>query len=310
MNTEVLQKIQLGSTYDFQDYIERFNLFYRNYFIKLVNYWKFIDKELEPSVLIEFNQLYNDFLTMQDAFERRVDGSEYDLDFFDFAEYLADIKMSLDIIKNLPKYLKTSSNDIDKFEEPVIEYLVKQGDTLEKISKRFYGDSEYFGYIMDYNNIRYTEVNASDWIGRKIKIPARRIIQKDIEGIIDGLIGDNVLGKDIKSEFTFVSDDIETVEYEDCAMQTVIDFITSIEKGTVPEFPQVGNISKKIIGRGYGAMSLSFLINDYMTLFKLDPTIEVFTVTDVKLQDDALLIDFTFRTINGYEIKNSFPIEL
>lgn len=310
MTKEVLQKIQSGSTFDFEDYIERFNNFYKNYFNELVLFWKTLSKEIEPKVLIEFDELFNEFDIMQDAFEKRVKGNVNDLDFFEFAEYLADIKLSLDLIKNLPKYLKTSSNFVDKFEEPVIEYLIRQGDTLESISKKFYGSSEFFGFIMDYNDIRYTEVNDSSWIGRKIKIPAKRIIQRDIDGILDGLIGNNVLGKDIKSIFSFVDDDIQTVEYEDCVIQTVEDILTKMEKGSIPEFPQVGNVTKNIIGKGFGGLSLSFIVNDYEALFKLEPTIEYFSVTNIELLDDALLIDFSFKTINGYETKTTLPINI
>lgn len=299
----ILKKVG-NNLYDFSAYLNRYKNFYLNSFPILVDYWKGKDISVDPNILVEFDYLYHEYYNMIFAFQKKAKGKDIDLDYFEFVEYLNEIKNHIDYIKNLPRYLKTSINFVDIFEQPVIDYLVKEGDTLESISKMFYGDSENFGKIMDYNNLEYYDVNAIDWVGRKIKIPAHRIIKKDIPGIIDGLIGLNVLGKDINSNFSFstIADengnyDIENLEYEDCFEKAVKDILENIPKGSVPEFPYLGNNIKEIIGQNLGALSYSMIINSLIIAMKTEPTLSSVSVTDLKIIDDSMRIDFTFKSV-------------
>ena len=241
---------------------------------------------------------------MISVFQKKCKSKDIDLDYFELIEYFDEIKNHLDYIKNLPQYLKTSTNFVDVFEQPVSEYLIKDGDTLESIARIFFGDPEKYDIIMDYNNLDYYDVNSDTWIGRRIKIPTDRIITKDIPGIIDGLVGLNVLGKDINSTFAFTQEqdingnfDIKTLEYEECFMQAISDLISKISKGTVPEFPSLGNNTLEIIGENLGALSYSMIINDLITTLRQEPTLNTVQITDVKLQDDAILIDFSFKSV-------------
>lgn len=299
----VLEK--LGTNiYDFRSYLNKFKKFYEEDFIKLEDYWKGKTNIIDPNVLINFDYLYNEYFNLIFAFQRKTKG-EIDLDFFELAEFFSDLKSHLDYIKNLPKYLKTSVNFVDVFEQPMIEYIVKDGDTLENIANKFYGDQEKFHLIMDYNNFDYYDVNTEGWIGRKIKIPAMRVLEKNILGIFDGLIGQNVLGKDIKSEFNFNSVDnenfdIQTVEFEECFQQGIMDIISEIEKGTVPEFPNIGNNIKTILGQNLGNLSYSMIINDLLISLKQEPTLKEVKITSLKIVEDKLEIEFSFiNVLNG-----------
>lgn len=49
----------------------------------------------------------------------------------------------------------------------VIEYVVKPGDFMRKISKDFYGTEEYYNVIVEYNNLTGTELT----VGQKLYIP-------------------------------------------------------------------------------------------------------------------------------------------
>ena len=111
------------TSYDFESYITRIQTFWNDDFNKLVSYWKNNSSVLEPQVLFNFQNLYNEYEVVISSFQKASSGEDYNIEYFDFVEYLSDIKMMLDSIKNLPKFLKTSSNFIDVFEEPVIEYF-------------------------------------------------------------------------------------------------------------------------------------------------------------------------------------------
>lgn len=302
---------KLGTNlYDFGSYLNRFKNFYENDFPKIEDYWKGKTNVIDPNILVNFDYLYNEYYNLIFAFQKKSKGV-IDLDFFELAEFFADLKSHLDYIKNLPKYLKTSTNFVDVFEQPMIEYFVKEGDTLESIATKFYGDPEKFTLIMDNNNFDYYDVNSSGWVGSKIKIPAIRILEKNILGIFDGLIGLNVLGKDMKSNFAFTTienseNDIETVEYEDCFMQGISDILNNTEKGTVPEFPNVGNNVKSILGQSLGNLSYSMIINDLLISLKQEPTLKEAKVTALRIIEDKLEIDFTFVDISNGNFNSTY----
>ncbi len=306
---DILDKMQKGMSYDIISYITRFNNFYNSSFNTLVSYWKSTNGTIDPSIITEFEYLYNSYNNVINAFQQKTNAGVNDLDYFDFAEYLADIKQALGIIKNLPKYLKTSTNYVDVFQDPVINYFVNEGDTLESIAQKFYGDSEMFGLIMDYNGLSYTDVNSSTWIGLLIYIPAKRTLVSNVEGIIDGLIGLNVLGRDINSTFAIVNNDIATVDFEDCFMQSVNNLVANIPLNSIPEYPNIGSISSKIIGSDLGSLSLPMVINEITSNMRLDSTISSFTVNNIVIQDDAMLIYYSVKSILGTQFSDVTPLK-
>jgi len=297
------------TSYDFESYITRIQTFWNDDFNKLVSYWKNNSSVLEPQVLFNFQNLYNEYEVVISSFQKASSGEDYNIEYFDFVEYLSDIKMMLDSIKNLPKFLKTSSNFIDVFEEPVIEYFVSQGDTIESIAKKYYGDQEQFGFILDYNNLMYFDVNDSSWVGTKIKIPFRRTLKKDVKTVVDGLIGDDILGKDLDSSFVFSSNDLVTVSGESCLKKSVENLL-SLEKGSIPENTNIGLMSKNIIGQGLGNLSYIMIVNDFENLMMNEETIDFTKIINIEFNEDSLNIDFSFTAINGKEYLEALPIKI
>lgn len=285
--------------YNFSGYLLRYKNFCLEKLPKLVEYWKGNSSMIESDIIIEFNYLYQEYDNMIFAYELKLNSKTVDLDFFEISEFLGNIKMFLDYIKNLPKYLKTSINFVDIFEQPVVDYFVKQGDTLESIAKEFYDDPEFYEYIMDYNGLNYYDVDSATWIGKKIKIPAKRIITKDVYGIVDGLVGKNVLGKDIDSSFHFDSEDIAVLIEEECFKKALEDILMEIPKGTVPEFPNVGNNVADILGKDAGLLKYNMIIRDLIKAVKHEPALDEINITNVGIKEDALFIDFEFTSVLG-----------
>ena len=288
--------------FNFQDYLNRYNNFYNNDFQEFVNYWKGNSEQVDIKSLIEFEYLYNNYSNLMIAFQNKCKSKTVDLDFFDVADFFSDLGDNLQYIKNLPKYLKTSINFIDIFQQPVINYFVKDGDTLESIAKKFFNDPEQYSMILDYNNLDYFSVNVPGWIGSIIKIPAIRTIKGDVVGIIDGLVGENVLGKDIDTNFYFdtISDpnfqDIGTLEFEDCFLQSIENLLV-IGKGTIPENPQLGNTFADILGRNLGSLSYTLINNDFMQISKQESTLLYLKINKIELLSDAIKLEFSFKSI-------------
>lgn len=294
--------------YNFKNYFERYQKFFVENYNSLITYWKNFETEIDFKILEEFDYLYKEYDNMIVSFQQLLNNEADNINYFNIAELLADMKSNLDYVKNLPKWLKTSDNYVDVFEEPYINYVVKQGDTLENISEKFYGNSEDFYFIMSYNNIRYNDVDAKDWIGKIIKIPARKKLIKDVESVFDALIGEKILGKDINKNFNFQDNDISNVEYDDCFQQAIQILLQECPRTAIPEFPKIGNNTYFIIGSNLGDLSFPMLKNDLESLMKIESTLKDFKITNMKIEEDSLRIEFSFESILGEVFFDSYVI--
>jgi len=297
---QLLEALQETSEFDYDEYLSRYQAFYGGaQYVALVEYWNKRNNEAPLLAIQEFDWLYDRYFFLIEELHRQISLlSSMVVSVFELLEFFADVKLVLDTTRNLPKYLRVSSNMVDVFDIPVEEYLVKQGDTLESIALQFYGDMDRYVDIAEFNGIPYYEVNVAGWVGKLIKVPL--ILAKEqtrIPGIIDGQIGKSILGKDIKSEFAFLSNDIETVEHEDCFVQSIFLMLGEMPRGSLPEYPTLGNNLASIIGKNVGALSTNLIITDFQSLFNSDPTFANVRVTRVTYDEGVIQIGFEFSSI-------------
>jgi len=303
MKNEFYKNLMITNIFNFKGYIERFNDFYVNDFPKLISYWNNSKNEINYQILKRFNELRQDWFEFNDGFSRYMQTNSYLLDYHDFQEYIDNVKYILDYILLLPQYFKTSLDDITVFEEPSIVYFVRSDDTLESIAQQIYADPNAFNIIMDNNNLRYTDVGSSSWVGRKILIPIRRKVVKDVPGIINGLIGEEVLGRDMEEIFSFENDDIKVLNPEETFNQSLNLITSKINRGSLPEFLNLGNSVIGVTGEAIGSISLPIIANEIKTLLRLEPTLLTSSITNIKYEEKtgAMVIDFNFESILGIE---------
>jgi hypothetical protein len=297
---DFLKRLQETSDFDYLGYVERYNAFFSGTgYIALVEYWNKRNSDVPIAEAQEFDWLYDQYSFLVDELHRQVSlQTVARISAFELFEYFADIKLSLDSTRNLPKYLRASSNFVDVFDIPVEEYFVLQGDTLESIALKFYGVAERYTDIADYNEIMYYNVNDASWVGSLIKVPL--VLEKEqvrIPGIVDGQVGKNILGKDIKCVFAYADSDIETVEHEDCFVQSMYTLLAETPRGSLPEIPTLGCSVSSIIGKNVGVLSTSLIIADLQSLFKVDPTFLSMRVTNVSYEEGTLNIKIEFSSV-------------
>lgn len=90
-------------------------------------------------------------------------------------------KPSDDSIKDEIKHNKVEEKEEELVPDKMIEYLVKQGDKIDEISKTFYGDYDKVKLILKYNDIK--DINNLK-VGRKLLIPYFEK-EEDVDNIDD-----------------------------------------------------------------------------------------------------------------------------
>jgi hypothetical protein len=297
---KLLVTLQESSAFDYATYVDRFQSFVTGaYYVAIVNYWNKRNNEVPVEAIQEFDWLYDQYFFLIEELHRQVSiQKDHSYATFELLEFFADVKMILDTVKNLPKYLRVSTNFVDVFEMPVEEYFVQQGDTLESIAVKFYGDAERYTDIADFNSISYYEVGATGWVGRILKVPLTLYTEKTkLAGIVDGQIGKAILGKDVAQKFSFVNNDIATVAHEDCFVQSMFIMLGSVPRSSVPEYPTLGTSLASIVGKNIGSLSMSLVVSDLQALFNSDPTFSSVRVVSVAQNEDAVQVKLEFASV-------------
>ena len=298
MRQSVIERYSEISKFDFISFIDDMKNFMDDDYPEIELYFKKGTEVAPTNSINNLKSLKNRYFLAVNALKNLIDSEEnVTIEHFSIQEYIDSFESMIGYVENLPRYLKTSRDNVYITKRPMLEYKVTQGDTLESIALKFYNDESRWVDIAKENDISYYEVASSTWIGKIIKVPLKRINLTDVVGVIDALIGENMLGMDIKKEFVISDDDIETLSGDDTFEQSCA-IMFGLSRGDIPEFPQVGHILNELIGSNLGIVSNSALVADLKRLFYSDPTVKLFTVSRVSLGEDSISMDFYIRNIN------------
>ena len=106
-----------------------------------------------------------------------------------------------------------------------------------------------------------------------------------LDTVVDVLVGDNILGRDIDVNFVFENDDLKIVIGDD-AIRQALDTILSSQKGAIPEFKDYG-IANEFIGTTVNAIQYPSIFKDVMNMFQRDSRWDSVELMDVKREEEA-----------------------
>ena len=118
-----------------------------------------------------------------------------------------------------------------------------------------------------------------------------------IQTVVDSLVGERILGKDVDKRFYFANNDLSIVEYKDAINQT-IDTIMNTLKGDIPEFPEDG-VSNEFIGTNVSAIQYPTLFRNLSTMFAKDDRFIEVNLLSLSRKDDYIIMKIKIKTINS-----------
>lgn len=118
-----------------------------------------------------------------------------------------------------------------------------------------------------------------------------------IQTVVDSLVGERILGKDVDKRFYFANNDLAIVEYKDAINQT-IDTIMNTLRGDIPEFPEDG-VSNEFIGTNVSAIQYPTLFRNLSTMFAKDDRFIEVNLLSLSRKDDYIIMKIKIKTINS-----------
>jgi hypothetical protein len=215
---------------------------------------------------------------------------------------------------NVKKYDNVERGNIYK---DYIYYEIKQGDNLQNLSNKFYGDYSQYTLISNANNVKNEDFFSDKMIGKNIKIPLQNT--KNSKTISYNLIyykkidittflerQKQFLGFDLNldSNREFVIDssgDFSMVFGNDCYLSNIEDRI-KYKKGTLNPIHPLWGVDI-FVGECPSSLILSKLLDNIVSQVLSDPRTDFCYVNkkDIGINTDKISINLRYKTKVGME---------
>lgn len=284
---------------DLSSVLSDYLFFMDNYHGRIVDYYKGGTKIADAtsfqalkSLVLTVESINSDFILNKDSFFR--------YDHWELLDYIEGIRVNLMTISNVSKFLRSSieNGNFSQFIET--KYSLKQNQTLEDVSDYVVNSTDP---INDWANIAFrNDLREEDYnttTGKLLSV----VFDKsggitDIKSVVDNINGENMYGLDIYNKITFEDDDVKTLGYKDTMLQAV-DILSKLRRGGNPEFRIQGLQTNLIVGRDSNSIAYPVIFRQLFNIFSTDDTIASFSITNVKIESDSLVLEAGITTKYG-----------
>lgn len=278
-----------------QPLIYNYSNFITNDMETFINYYKEANTLMDVSVFNKFKEIKEQIsFLFEKVEERREKLNKYE--FWVLLEWLEVMRVKIDTIDNCAKWYRSSKRDL-KFSPTCKEVVLKQNQSVESLLFDI-GEEDYFNEanFLSISNQLEEEMYTSQG-GNSLKIE-ENIIDKSyfLKAVVDVMVDENILGKDLKKKIGFINDDLETLEPKETFIQSV-QILIELKKGDNLEFKNSGLGVKNIFEGNSASFSYPSIIRQLGEVIDTDDTISNFSVNSIKKEQDAIFVELTINSI-------------
>ena len=288
MKTEDFQRI-MG--HDIGTFFQEFKLFCQTEYPLIVQYYQ--GGTMDATAFEKLNKLILQSEQIEGSFER-YPSALTTLDTWELLDTFSEVQTKLATIKNSSKWLRSSRRD-NISPSVSVERFLRTGENFERVSQDL-GDQDSQNSWIDIAIPNYCmETDYTDEKGTLYRINLQNDEGLQVNNVVDNLVGETVLGKDVSKEFDFSGNDLAYVEYQSCIEQTLGTIIESV-KGDFPEFPTYG-IPSEMIGTNVNSLQYPTLIKSILNMFQRDSRWREVEVVEIKTEKDSTFMKLKCVTI-------------
>lgn len=273
----------------FTDYIT----FIDTYFQSIVDYYN--GSDINSDAFNFYDQLVADSIKVENAFDNNLKRFP-NTDYWELIDKFGDVQIKLDSVANLSKWQRSSR--LNRYDSSVsVEYIQKQNETLEVISKKSgsvspENDWEQLAIQNDIIEEDYTSEG-----GVLLDITFNNNANFNLRNIVDSLGGENVKGKDLFTKFEFENGDLKIVTGDDAIEQTFETILNTV-KGSIPEFPEDG-INSSVIGSNVRFIQYPSIFRGLTQMFQKDDRFSSISLLNVERVGDNVFMKIQVKTKVG-----------
>jgi hypothetical protein len=202
----ILDKFKKVTNYNLQTYFVDYNKFLTSELNHIVAYYNGTSS-VNKTAFKTLNELYRESLKIESIISSLNSGLSNTIDFWDLIEELSNMNTSLESILNLAKWMR-SSYVFGYDNQSKFKYILKQHQTLENVSFDLGSDDSNEDWVEMAVSNNISEIDYNKQGGNLLNLSKKDNQEINITTVVDVMVGDNILGKDLPTKIEITSDGI------------------------------------------------------------------------------------------------------
>lgn len=292
MTTDTITRFEGVIKYPLMGYLNRFLDFLSVKKGILVEYYNGNLDLYSDEVFTELKSLISESNKINDLISINVNNFLIN-DCWELLEMLEDIKIELQTLDKMSKWMRSSINNAQYSKGVEKEKVLKQNQSIEGLGK----DNGLIDYDNDWvkiairNNINEEKYTPAGGVFLTLTYKNTYSGGVFVRSVVDNLFGERIYGLDIQKQLEFKNDDIKVLTYGGTMTQAA-EILIGLKRGDVPEFPEDGVQANLIVGNNLAAVLYPTIFRQVYNLFSKDDTFQSISVSKIEQIDDSIRIEF------------------
>lgn len=295
-------KFKAITGYDIKSFFQSYVDFCNNYYSYVVDYYQ--GGELNAEAFYELDKMIAQINVVEPMFQLHENKLD-DISMWEILENFSEVETKILTIKNSDRWLRSAT--LGRQNTLQLDKQLRTGETFENVAEEIaMTDPED-----DWTSIVIPQyINEEDYKAGEgsntFSVNLRNVGVNYVDNVVDTLVDQNVLGKDIDSEFVFENDDLKVVKF-DSSMNQALKIILEALKGCIPEFKDYG-LPSDFVGQTTNAIQYPIIFKSLMNMFQRDNRWASAELLDLTKKEDAVFMKVKATTVTREDFVINVPI--
>lgn len=299
---DMYEKFLSVTGYNIKDFFQSYVDFCSEYYPYIVDYYQ--GGEINADSFYELDKLIAQINIIEPLFQLHENKLD-DISMWELLESFSEIVTKLTTIKNSDRWLRSAS--VGRTNTLQLEKRLRTGETFETVSEQLelenpeddWVDIVVPQYIIEEDYITGQGSNT-------FSVNLKNVGINYVDNVVDTLVDENILGKDLSTEFVFENEDLKIIKFQK-SMEQALKIILEAVKGCIPEFTDYG-LPSDFIGQTTNAIQYPIIFKSLMNMFQRDNRWASAELIDLKKVEDSIFMKVRATTVTKEDFLINVPI--
>lgn len=299
---DMYEKFLSVTGYNIKDFFQSYVDFCSEYYPYIVDYYQ--GGEINADSFYELDKLIAQINIIEPLFQLHENKLD-DISMWELLENFSEIVTKLTTIKNSDRWLRSAS--VGRTNTLQLEKQLRTGETFETVSEQLElenPEDDWVDIVVPQYIIEEDYVTGHG--SNTFFVNLKNVGINYVDNVVDTLVNENILGKDLSIEFVFENEDLKIIKFQK-SMEQALQIILEAVKGCIPEFTDYG-LPSDFIGQTTNAIQYPIIFKSLMNMFQRDNRWASAELIDLKKVEDSIFMKVRATTVTKEDFLINVPI--
>lgn len=299
---DMYEKFLSVTGYNIKDFFQSYVDFCSEYYPYIVDYYQ--GGEINADSFYELDRLIAQINIIEPLFQLHENKLD-DISMWELLENFSEIVTKLTTIKNSDRWLRSAS--VGRTNTLQLEKQLRTGETFETVSEQLElenPEDDWVDIVVPQYIIEEDYVTGQG--SNTFSVNLKNVGINYVDNVVDTLVDENILGKDLSTEFVFENEDLKIIKFQK-SMEQALQIILEAVKGCIPEFTDYG-LPSDFIGQTTNAIQYPIIFKSLMNMFQRDNRWASAELIDLKKVEDSIFMKVRATTVTKEDFLINVPI--